>query len=49
MLPNATQAFTLTVNASPAITSADHTTFAVGTAGSFTVTTTPGGPGGDHA
>jgi large repetitive protein len=42
-LPDATQTFTLTVNqpaAAPAITSADSTSFAVGTAGSFTVTTT---------
>jgi large repetitive protein len=44
VLPDATQAFTATVNASPSITSADHTTFAVGSAGSFTVTTTPGVP-----
>jgi hypothetical protein len=42
--PNATQAFTLTVNASPSITSANHTTFTVGTGGSFTVTSTPGNP-----
>ncbi|MEO9238205.1 MAG: putative Ig domain-containing protein, partial [Jatrophihabitantaceae bacterium] len=42
--PNPTQAFTATVNQSPTITSADHTTFAVGTAGSFTVTTNPGTP-----
>ncbi|HEU5268342.1 MAG TPA: putative Ig domain-containing protein, partial [Jatrophihabitans sp.] len=38
------QAFTLTVSQSPVITSADHTTFTVGTAGSFTVTTTAGNP-----
>ncbi|MDQ1722668.1 MAG: hypothetical protein QOI26_2402, partial [Pseudonocardiales bacterium] len=41
------QAFTLTVqpaNQSPVITSADHATFVVGTAGSFTVTTTAGFP-----
>ena len=41
--PNATQSFTLTVNAAsvaPAITSANNTTFTVGTAGSFTVTAT---------
>ena len=44
VLPDATQSFTATVNAAPAITSADHTTFAVGSAGSFTVTTTPGTP-----
>ncbi|MDQ2838411.1 MAG: putative Ig domain-containing protein [Actinomycetota bacterium] len=42
--PDATQAFTLTVNSTPAITSADHTTFAVGAAGTFTVTTTAGTP-----
>ncbi len=42
--PNATQAFTLTINQPPAITSADHTTFTVGSAGSFTVTTSPGTP-----
>jgi len=44
VLPNATQSFTVTVNAPPTITSADHSTFAVGSAGSFTVTTTPGVP-----
>ncbi|HEX2904534.1 MAG TPA: putative Ig domain-containing protein, partial [Jatrophihabitans sp.] len=44
VLPNATQSFTLTVSQTPAITSADHTTFAVGSGGSFTVTTTPGTP-----
>ena len=38
--PNATQSFTLTVNQPPAITSANSTTFTVGTAGTFTVTTT---------
>ncbi|MDQ1744256.1 MAG: hypothetical protein QOE23_2595, partial [Pseudonocardiales bacterium] len=41
------QSFTLTVNpanASPVITSADHTTFTVGSAGSFTVTTVAGYP-----
>ena len=37
--PNATQAFTLNVNEAPAITSANNTTFKVGTAGTFTVTT----------
>jgi hypothetical protein len=37
---NATQAFTLTVDQPPAITSAASTTFTVGTAGTFTVTTT---------
>ena len=36
-LPNATQAFTVVVNAAPAITSAAATTFTVGSAGSFTV------------
>jgi hypothetical protein len=36
----ATQTFTLFVGEAPAITSANRTTFAVGTAGSFTVTTT---------
>src|SRR2546423_10948320 len=41
--PDATQSFTLTVNQSPAITSADHTTFTEGLAGPFTVTT-PGLP-----
>src|SRR5713101_3103580 len=42
-LPNATQSFTLTVNAAPAapkITSANTTAFTVGTAGTFTVTAT---------
>ena len=39
--PSATQAFTLTVNQAPGITSADHATFVAGTAGSFTVTTSP--------
>src|SRR5207253_6373932 len=42
--PNATQSFTLTVIGPPAITSADHATFSVGSAGSFTVTTTAGNP-----
>ncbi|MFL6531445.1 MAG: LamG-like jellyroll fold domain-containing protein, partial [Chthoniobacterales bacterium] len=37
--PNATQNFTLTVNQPPAITSANATTFVVGSAGTFTVTT----------
>src|SRR4029077_17911528 len=40
---DASQAFTLTVNAAqtaPAITSANNTTFTVGTAGTFTVTAT---------
>ena len=44
VLPDATQSFTATVNASPQITSADHTTFAVGAAGTFTVTTISGFP-----
>lgn len=38
--PTATQAFTLTVNQSPGITSAAATTFKVGDLGSFTVTRT---------
>jgi putative cofactor-binding repeat protein len=38
--PNASQSFTLTVNSAPAITSANTTTFTVGTAGTFTVTAT---------
>jgi hypothetical protein len=41
--PNATQSFTLTVNpvtAAPAITSSGSATFAVGTAGTFSVTST---------
>jgi hypothetical protein len=42
--PDATQAFTLTVNQAPSITSADHATFPFGSAGSFTVTTTAGYP-----
>jgi len=37
--PDATQGFTLTVNEAPSFTSADHTTFTVGSAGTFTVTT----------
>ena len=37
---NATQSFTLTVNQAPAITSANSTTFAVGSASSFTVVAT---------
>src|SRR5207249_286941 len=37
---NATQSFTLSVNQAPAITSANNTTFTVGTAGTFTVTAT---------
>ncbi len=40
--PDATQAFTLFVNnPPPAITSADNTTFVIGTSGSFTVRTSP--------
>jgi hypothetical protein len=35
-----TQSFTLTVDQAPAITSADHATFQVGTPGSFSLTTT---------
>jgi len=38
--PNATQSFTLTVDASPFITSGDNTTFSEGSVGDFTVTTT---------
>ena len=38
--PDASQSFTLTVNASPVITSAPGVTFVTGTAGSFTVTST---------
>ncbi|MDQ6739398.1 MAG: putative Ig domain-containing protein, partial [Actinomycetota bacterium] len=37
---DAVQSFTLTVNQAPAITSANSTTFAIGTAGTFTVTKT---------
>ena len=37
--PDATQTFTLTDNEAPAITGANNTTFVVGMAGSFTVTT----------
>lgn len=40
MNPNATQAFTLTLDQSPAVTSAASTAFTVGTAGSFTATAT---------
>lgn len=39
VLPNGTQTFTLNVNEGPAITSAASTTFFVGAAGSFSVTT----------
>ncbi len=48
---NATQSFTLTVNAAPtapAITSANSTTFTVGAQGSFSVMTTGSPDGGDH-
>ena len=38
--PDATQAFTLTVEVAPGITSGDSTTFMEGSAGTFTVTTT---------
>ena len=38
--PIATQSFTLTINEAPNITSANGTTFTVGTPGSFTVTST---------
>ena len=38
--PEATQTFTLTVDQAPAITSDNDTTFTVGSAGTFTVTTT---------
>lgn len=38
------QEFTLTVTSAPSITSSDHTTFSVGSAGSFSVTTAPGFP-----
>ncbi|HEU5268572.1 MAG TPA: putative Ig domain-containing protein, partial [Jatrophihabitans sp.] len=42
--PSASQFFTLFVDDSPVITSADHTTFTAGQAGSFAVTTTAGFP-----
>jgi hypothetical protein len=42
--PNATQNFTLTVKEPPRISSADSTTFTVGAAGSFNVTTDRGFP-----
>ena len=38
--PDATQSFTLTVDEAPSITSGDSTTFAEGSAGTFTVTST---------
>jgi hypothetical protein len=37
---NATQSFTLTVNSAPVFSSANNTTFTVGTGGSFTITAT---------
>jgi hypothetical protein len=40
VLPNANQSFTLIVNQAPLFTSANNTTFTVGTAGSFTITAT---------
>ena len=40
MAPDASQSFTLTVDAAPAITSASSTTFTEGSAGTFTVTST---------
>jgi hypothetical protein len=40
VFPDATQAFTLTVNQVPLIISADQTSFTVGAAGSFTILTT---------
>ena len=40
VIPNATQSFTLTIDAAAAITSANHATFTEGTAGTFTVTAT---------
>ena len=42
--PDSTQSFTLTVQESPLVTSADSTSFEIGSAGTFTVTTTPGDP-----
>jgi hypothetical protein len=44
---DAMQAFTLRVNEAPTITSQDHTTFTVGSAGSFTVTTGHSYPPGE--
>jgi hypothetical protein len=44
VLPDAAQSFTATVQQAPTITSADHSTFTAGTAGSFTVTTTAATP-----
>jgi hypothetical protein len=45
-LPDATQTFTLTVNEAPNITSASSATFALATAGAFTVTTAHDYPAG---
>ena len=42
--PNPRQAFTLTVDGPPTITSSNHATFVVGTVGTFTVTTAAGTP-----
>lgn len=42
--PDVTQSFTVTVDEAPSVTSADHTTFTVGTGGAFTVTTNAGTP-----
>ena len=39
-LPNATQSFTLTVNQAPALTSLNSASFTIGSAGSFTITST---------
>jgi LPXTG-motif cell wall-anchored protein len=44
VLPDAKQTFTITVNASPSIASPAHASFAVGSPGSFSVTTTVGTP-----
>jgi hypothetical protein len=41
---DATQNFTLTVNQPPAFTSADHMTFPIGSATTFTITTSAGAP-----
>ena len=47
--PSATQSFTLTVDQAPAITSAQPTTFTIGTAGTFTVTDHRRPDAGAHA
>jgi hypothetical protein len=47
--PAAIQSFTLTVEESPAIVSADATTFSVASSGSFAVTTSPAYPARDIA